>query len=419
MNYVMVGLNHHLAPVAIRERLAFDGEAMRAGLRELKSTASVSEAAILSTCNRVEIYAVTDQPEQTGQLLTARLVSSGTAAETAAPYLTTLCGKEAVAHLFSVAASLDSMVVGENQITGQVKDAYQAALETGATGAYLNRLFMRALYVSKRVKAETGIGQGSVSVGSSAGRLARRIFGNLTDKTIVLVGAGEIGELVVRHLASDGAGQIIMLNRTFERAQALACEGLGEARPLEELPKWLLEADVLITSVTGVLNEFDPAILEGVMQARSHAPLFLIDLGVPRNIPPAAGDLPDVYLYNVDDLQTLAIEGRKHRDDKMLLAKNIIDEEVALFYEFDREPRDAIAGLGRKFELLRRQELERTLGRWPGLDAEAIEAMDRLSQSLVAKILHDPILSLKANREWHEPGHLSMFRKIFRLDEEE
>ena len=419
MNYVMVGLNHHLAPVAIRERLAFDGEAMRAGLRALKSEALVSEAAILSTCNRVEIYAVTDQPEHTGRLLTSRLAILGTASETAEPYLTTLCGKAAVAHLFSVSASLDSMVVGENQITGQVKDAYQAALETGATGTYLNRLFTRALYVAKRVKAETGIGQGSVSVGSSAVRLARRIFGTLADKTIVLVGAGEIGELVVRHLASDGAGQIIILNRTLDRAQALACEGLGEARPLEELPKWLLEADVLVTSVSGVLPDLDPAVLEGVMQARSQAPLFLIDLGVPRNIPSAAGDLPDVFLYNVDDLQSLAIEGRQQRDDKLVLAKNIIDEEMALFYEFDREPRDAIAGLGRKFELLRKQELERTLGRLPGLDAESIEAIDRLSQALVAKILHDPILSLKANREWHEPGHLSMFRKIFRLDEEE
>jgi glutamyl-tRNA reductase len=421
MNYVMVGLNHRTAPVGVRELIAFDGERLKSGLRTLLACPEINETSILSTCNRVEIYAATTQPVQAGQEITAFLTQGAGNSEALVRSLVTLTDADAVTHLFAVAASVDAMVVGENQVLAQVKDAYQAALQAGATGAFLNKLFHRALYVAKRVKSETEIGQGNVSVGSSAVALARKIFGNLSDKTVVLLGAGEIGELVVRHLNDEQIERTFIVNRTYEKALELERAGLGSACELTELGRLLRECDVLITSLSGSLPELAREALARTMQERHGAPLFIIDLGVPRNVAANVNELNDVYLYNVDDLKIIAEEGKSGRHRHVADAKNIIDEEVRLFYELhlDSQAVPAIANLNRKFEALRRQELERTLAKMPSVSAADRQAIDRLTQSLVSKILHDPILTLKNQNELREPAVLQVFKKIFRLDEEE
>jgi glutamyl-tRNA reductase len=311
-------------------------------------------------------------------------------------------------------------VTGESQITGQVKGAYELAQGSGATGFYLNKLFHRALAVSKRVRRETGIGRGTVSVGSAAVLLARKIFGSLADRMVLLVGAGKVGELCVRYLHGQAVGRVNIVNRTLQHALTLEQGGLGVARPWEDLETLMRAADVLITSVAGQPAEFAPERLARIMQERAQAPLFIIDLGVPRNVPAGVGGQGNVYLYNIDDLKAITDQHQGVRRQETLAAKFVIAEEVRLFYEGTlADPAGpAIARLGRKFERVREQELARTLARLKHLKPEEREAIDRLTRSLTGRILHDPILSLKDRQGLSEPRLLEIFKRMFKLDEE-
>lgn len=418
--YVMVGINHQTADVGLRERLALNTDKARALIAELQGGV-VDEVVVLSTCNRVEVYAAVADPESSCAALLAALIRPlGQAGPGIQGRFYTLSDTAVVAHLFAVASGLDSMVTGENQITGQVKAAYELAQAAGATGFYLSKLFHRALAVAKRVRSETGIGRGTVSVGSAAVMLARKIFGTLAGRTVLLVGTGKIGKLCVRYLNGQEAGRVIIVNRTREKALVLEQEGLGIARPWEELAALMREADVLITSVEGGLSEISPARLAVVMQERAQAPLFIIDLGVPRNVAVEVGNLANVYLYNIDDLKSLIAQHRDARAGEITQAKNVIDEEVRLFYEGTLAMRAVpeIALLGQKFERLRKAELEKALSRLTRLSQAECQAIDQLTRALVGKILHDPILSLKGRDGLSEPRALEIFKKIFKLDDE-
>lgn len=419
MNFVLVGVNHKTAPVHVREKMNLDGKASQEVLSRLLQMPQVQEATVLSTCNRVELYSATEDPEFVRKSLTG-VLSEPLSGLVEQEIFYSKIGPAAVEHLFSVTCSVDSQVTGENQITGQVKEAYQSALDRSATGYYLNKLFDRALYVAKRVRTETEISKGNVSVGSVGVMLAKKIFGHLQEKKVLLVGAGEIGELVLRYLINEKVDQTYIVNRTFETAQKLQREGLGQAVDFARLTALLEEVDVVLTSVSTVLDPFTASELDLLMQRRKNRPLFIVDLGVPRNVPDDVSSIDNLYVYNVDDLKEVSGENQRGRNQALKEAKNIIDQEVKLFYEnhleFNALP--AIAQLGQKFEQIRQVELKKSLARLSHLSEQDQKAVDRLTQALMSRLLHDPILSLRNQKEMAEPAVLSIFKKLFRLDDE-
>ena len=420
MNYVVVGVNHKTAPIALREKLALTADKLDSVLDQVRNYPSVTEAAVLSTCNRVEIYGVTGNAKVTESAL-ADYFCDTLSESNLDSILYSKTNAAAVAHLFSVTASLDSLVVGENQIAGQVKAAYQMAAEHAATGPYLNKLFNRALFVAKRIKTETDVGRGNVSVGSVGVKLAKKIFGTLTDRKIVLVGAGEIGELVLRHLHAGGpSGETVILNRSFDKALNLQEQGYGKAEPWENLKSCLLQSDILITSVSTQLQDLNEDHFATLMQQRKNQPLFIIDLGVPRNIDKSVGEITNVYLYNVDDLISVATENKNHRSGELGVAQNIIDEEARLFYDtYLGDPAlPTIVGLNKKFDEVRRQELNKTLAKMAHLSAEDQEHIAKLTRSIIAKVLHEPMLQLKDKRVVQSSPVLAVLKKIFSLDDE-
>jgi glutamyl-tRNA reductase len=420
VNYVVVGINHKTAPLGVREKLALPSEAVRDALARLRRHPSVRETAVLSTCNRVEIYGATPNPPKARECLSdyfREALSDGDAASC----LYAMTDRDAVAHLFEVTASLDSLVVGENQIAKQVREAHQVAADCSATGPYLNRLFNRALFVAKRVKTETEVGRGNVSVGSVGAALAKRIFGSLANRTVVLLGAGEIGELVLRHLkTASEAGETFIVNRSAEKARELESQGLGTALPLANLEDALVKTDVLITSLSGGYEAFNKAYFAGLMHKRLNEPLFIVDLGVPRNIAADVSRLDNVYVYDVDDLKTMADGDRKQRANAVDAAKMIVAEETRLFYEdyLGQKALPTIAGLNRKFDDIRRREVEKTLAKMAHLSEADRAVIDQMTRSIVARVLHDPILNLKTGGAAQGAHGLAVLKKIFSLDDE-
>lgn len=420
MNYVLVGVNHKTAPVGIREKMALSGMKRDKLLSRLVTDPAIHEASVISTCNRVELYGATEAPRRAQAVLTCALCEPIGDVESVRTLVYAKADHDAVTHLFRVAASLDSQVMGETQITGQVKEAHRTALKVSASGYYLNKLFDRALFVAKRVKSETDISRGHVSVGSVGVALAKKIFGSLEDKTVLLLGAGKLGELTIRYLNTERVKKTIIVNRDFSRAKRLEDEGLGMARSMADLRDLLADVDVLITSISGTVRELHESAFKELMARRKNQPLFIIDLGVPRNVEPSVAAIDNLYLYNIDDLEELAKENSKLRSRAMAQAKNIIDEEVRLFYEkhIEFKALPAIARLGRKFDEIRRVELKRTLSKLAHLSERDRAAIDKLTQVLVNRLLHDPILSLKQSERLAEPGLVTVFKRLFRLDDE-
>lgn len=421
MKYIVVGLNHKTAPVEVREKVALDAMKSVQVLGRILKFPFISEATVVSTCNRVEFYGTTKNVEDTqlAMLHVFEDVHAGNAPDLKT-HLYCKTDHEAVGHLFSVVTSLDSMVTGENQILGQVKTAYELALEQEATGAYLNKLFHRAFYVAKRVRSETGLGEGIVSVGSVAVMLAERIFSSLENKSVLLLGAGEIGALVVKHLHTQKVGKVFITNRTLKKTEEMEQLGLGQSIEYDKLPDVLSEVDILITSVSHVMTELHRDFFVSLMQKRRNQPLFVIDLGVPRNISADVADISNLYVYNIDDLQIISEQGKKNRGKHVDQALAIIDEEVKIFYEkcLGDEALPTIASLGQKFELVRQKELVRALSKMPGLSENHVKTIDKLTQSLINRLLHEPILSLKNEKEMVEPTVLRLVQKIFRLNDE-
>jgi glutamyl-tRNA reductase len=414
--FLLVGLSHHTAPLGLRERLAVGHDQLADALTTLHREARLAEGVLLSTCNRVEVYATAEDPAAAAAAI-RRQLGHRAAPEDISPHLYERWGTDAIRHTFRVASSLDSMVVGEPQILGQVKGAYDAAQATGTVGPLLGRCFIHAFQVAKRIRTETAIAAGSVSVSSIACDLARKIFGDLTRRRVLLVGAGKMGEAASKHLRKLGA-HLFVVNRSPERAQELASACGGQPRDYAELAAELVSADVVITSTGSPRAIIGEELLSGVMRARKRRPLFLIDIAVPRDVDPRVGNLDNVFLYDLDDLQKVAEENLAARRREAEVAEHIVADEVAQFEQWLRslEVKPTIVALRERFRRVLRSELERTLPRLHSLTPDDRRALERMTDAMVNKLLHAPTSQLRELAEAMDgPLLVDAARRLFEL----
>ena len=398
MHLVLVGLSHRTAPVDLRERVDFQGR-LDDAVRALAARESASEAVVLSTCNRAELYAASQDIDQAKRDLAAFVAEfHGLELGAVEPHVYALSDVDVARHLFRVAAGLDSLVVGEPQILGQVKDAHTAAADAHAVGPVLNRLFHSCFGVGKRVRSETGIGEGAVSVSYAAAALARKIFGDLKGRAVLVVGAGEMGKLTARHMKSHGVQHVTIVSRTMTHA-ARTAEAIGgaTAAPWEELDAALGAADIVISATGASAPILTKARLEAIMRPRRNRPLFLIDIAVPRDVEPAAGEIEQVFLYNIDDLQTSVRENLARRAQEVKRAEAIVAEEVEKFSTWFRS-RGAIptvVALRQRFDEVRRSELQRLEFKLSGLPPEARDRVEEITRLMMEKLLLMPTEQLK------------------------
>jgi len=418
---IVIGLNHKTAPIEIRERLAFPEEVIEKALCQIKSLPSLKENMILSTCNRVEIYGAVRETEKAILDLKdflSRYHDLSLNAFEKSLYL--FIGEEAVRHIFRVASSLDSMVVGEPQILGQIKSAYNMAAESKTSGLILHRLLHRSFHVAKRVRTETKIGDRAVSVSFVAVELAKKIFGTLEKKIVLLIGAGEMCELAARYLVSGGVEKVLVTNRTYERAVSLAQEFRGDAIPFEEINQGLRRADIVISATDSPQFLIFHDQVAKVIKDRKQKPIFFIDIADPRDIEPKVGDIENVYLYNIDDLQKVADENIKDREKEAQKAEAIIQDEVIKFVRWYQslEITPTIVSLRKKFEEIRKKELEKTLSLHPNLSDKEKQSLEALTSAIINKILHDPLTLLKQkDEEAMADLYLDALRTLFQLPE--
>lgn len=420
MNLILLGINHKTAPVELRERLAGVVSDPPESYRDLKNLSGIQEILLYFTCNRIEVLFTTPDPAAAiPQVLTLLFTHSEISQSTLERVLYMHRESEAVQHLFRVASGLDSLVVGEPQILGQIKEAYRQATQQHATGAILNRLLHKTFSVAKRVRTETGIGGQAVSISFAAVELARKIFGSLDGKTGLLVGAGEMAELAVEHLKRYGVSHIIVANRTLERALNLARRFGGEAASLEELDNQLIHIDILISSTGSPDQIITQEQVKKIMRRRKQRPLFLIDIAVPRDLDPRINALDNVYLYNIDDLQGVIEKNRQYRQQEAVKAERIIAAEALKFMQW-RETLavyPTIVALQEKAGQICHNELKKTLAHLGTLTPEQIKALEVLTHSITHKLLHDPILYLKRNyhpKDRHQ--EIDFIRRLFNLD---
>ena len=397
MSVVVVGLSHKTAPVAVRERFAIGDDPDRI-VAELAGRPGVDEACIVSTCNRVEFLLrapeMADAETAVRHLVDA--MPQGPFSE-AAPYLYRYADREAIRHIFRVASSLDSMVLGEPQILGQVKNAYQAAKRAGAIQGPLDHLLTASFRVARRVRNETGIGQMAVSISYVAVELARKIFGELDGLNVLLIGAGKMSEAAARHLHSAGAQNVWVVNRTFERAQEMAVQFQGEAIPWERLHETLTKADVVIayTGAPGFILTKESA--KGIIAARRYKPIFLVDIAVPRDIDPEINSLDEMFVYDIDDLQQVAEANLQKRRQEAEQAEEIVEEEVEKVMHRLRALQTAptIIQLQERLEMIRSGELERHRSKLGELTPEQERAVEALTKAMMNKVAHPPIAHMK------------------------
>ncbi|HMK44455.1 MAG TPA: glutamyl-tRNA reductase [Dissulfurispiraceae bacterium] len=421
MSILVIGLNHKTASVEIRERLAFNAEKLESGLEAIRSLSCVNEAALLSTCNRVEIYAsvtAADEAENTIKDLLASFHATERQRFEQALYVH--ADEHAVRHIFRVGASLDSMVVGEPQILGQLKDTFDYALANKSTGIIMNRLMKKAISTAKRVRTETRIAENAVSISFAAVELAKKIFTDLTTKAVMLLGAGEMAELAARHLVSNGVTNIRIANRTYERCCQLAEEFCGTPVRFDDFLKELVQSDILICSTGASTYVLLKDQMQRIMKERRHKPVFIIDISVPRNIDPAINDLDSVYLYHVDDLQQVVDTNILERKKEAEKAEAIIDEEVVKFMHWtaslDSVP--IIVALRQKAEQIKQDELERFRNKNPHLDPATAESIEYLVSAVVNKLIHQPTVALKDLHEDRELLTMAV-KKLYGLDEDD
>ena len=390
MTLLTLGINHKTAPVEIREKVAFAAENLARALKELISQEAVNEAAILSTCNRTELYCSLNSTDR-DVLINWISQFHDVKHDDLAPYVYTYANNEAVQHILRVASGLDSLVMGEPQILGQIKDAYAHATDAGAIGQQLNRLFQHTFSVAKEVRTNTAIGSNPVSVAFAAVSLAKQIFSNLSEHTALLIGAGETIELVARHLKEQGIRKMNVANRTVERAQVLASQFDGEAIPLVEMPDRLVDADIVISSTASQLPILGKGAVESALKQRKHKPIFMVDIAVPRDIEPEVNKLRDVYLYTVDDLHEVIEENRKSRQAAAEEAEEIIENQVEHFMGWLRslDSVDIIRSFRTQAEL-KRDACVKQAERQLAAGKEPQEVMKELARSLTNKLIHEP-----------------------------
>ena len=418
MNFQLIGINHRTAPVEVRERLAIPERKIPDALQELMQLPGVGEAMVLSTCNRVEVLAQTVNGSTDLRQFFRQHFNLD--AQLYEQHLYEFQQHEAVRHVFRVASSLDSMIVGEPQILGQLKEAYATARAAGAVQSYLDLLLTRAFAVAKRVRTETHVGSSSVSVASAAVDLAAKIFGSLEGKQVCLVGAGKMSELAARHLMARGAGPIFVANRTYERACELAARFEGQAIRFDQLHAHCEQADIVITSTGSPVAIFRREHGEKFLAKRKNRPMFFIDIAVPRDVDPAMNKLDGIFVYDIDDLQDVVATHISSRKQEAQAAEKIEETEVERFHARLQSLHvvPTIVSLQDHFETIRQAELDRVRGRLGQLSAEQEEAVEALSHGIVNKILHTPITRLKSAATDPEiTTLLESFRKIFNLQQ--
>ena len=393
MAFNILGINHKTAPVALREKVAFSEERLLAALRTLRQQAGVAEAVILSTCNRTEVYWA---GSASGAELSRWLERHHGHDLDLASSLYVHQEQRAVEHAFTVASGLDSMVLGEAQILGQLKDAYRVAQEAGSTGPALNKLFQAAFSAAKRVRSQTRIGENAVSIASAIVSLARRVYSDLSAHTALMVGAGEMNALAARHFMSAGVKRMVIANRTLARAQSLAAELKADAAGLDDLDRELAQADIVISCTASLVPLITKSAVEVAIRARRSRPIFMVDLAVPRDIEPAVADLEDVYLFSIDDLQQLIDENRQQREVAAGGARLLIDEEVARFLSESRahDAGPAIRALRQQADGIRLQTVEQAR-RLLAAGKSPDEVIDFLANTLTNRLLHSPTQALR------------------------
>ncbi|HEX2279322.1 MAG TPA: glutamyl-tRNA reductase [Candidatus Tectomicrobia bacterium] len=421
MHIIVVGLNHTTTPIELRERLHFPTTTLEEPLEKLAHYTEGGDRVILSTCNRVELYGhVQHLAHGSGRLQQFLSDYHGLAADALTPHLYSYHGEAALRHLFRVASSLDSLVLGEPQIAAQVKEAFAIARRASATSAVFNQLFERAFAVAKRVRTETRIGEHAVSVSYAAVELAKKIFQDLSAKTVLILGAGEMSELTARHLISHGVQQLLVANRTPERALELAERLAGQGVALADLPGYLPKADIVVSSTGSSELVIRKADVQNALKLRKNRPMFFIDIAVPRDIDPAVNELDNVYVYDIDDLRHVVEENRKAREREAAVAETIIAREVedALKWFDEQQVVPAVIRLRRKAETIRNQEIEKLFARLGPLSDSEREAIEAMASSIINKLLHTPIVRLKQESQARGGGrYLQALRDLFSLDE--
>ncbi len=421
MHLFLLGVSHRTAPVDLRERLDFSSRDLGAAVEALAMRPSAAETVVLSTCNRSEIYVASSDPGQAQQDVIAFLADyHQLPGEAFVPHLFTNSDQDAARHLFRVAAGLDSIVVGEPQILGQVKEAFQAATDRHCAGPLLTRTFERALNVGKRVRHETALGRGAVSIAYAAVSPARKIFGKLTGRRVLVIGAGEISTLTAQHLRNEGVADITITSRTEAPADALARSVSGHAIPWTEMPAALGRADIIITATGAQRPIITRAQVEAVTGRKRTGPLFIVDLAVPRDVEASVGDIEQVFLYNVDDLQSIVQENLSRRTAEIEQAERIVSEEVAHFsaWQRSRATVPTIRALRDRFEATRRSELQRLKSKLSGLPPDALDKVDDITRLIVEKLLLEPTEQLKAlPDEETQAAYTEALNRLFRLRE--
>ena len=402
MNIIVIGLNHDTAPIDIREKAAFNGPKLEEAIDILKNSPGIKENIILSTCNRVEIYAnVADIASGSERVKKFIADFHRIPEDVLNKSLYVHSGKNAMTHVFRVASSLDSMVVGEPQILGQLKDAFDIALKMKSSGVMLNKLMKKAISVAKRVRTETKIGESAVSISFAAVELAKKIFEDLSTKAFMLIGAGEMAELAAKHLINNGVKDVLVTNRTFERAEELAREFNGKAVEFDNFLQALVHTDIVICS-TGAPNYIlVKDHVHKLMKQRKNKPMFIIDISVPRNIDPEINDIDNVYLYDIDNLHGVVNINIEERNKEAEKGEEIVDEEVETFLKWQASLNavPAIVALRDKAEAIRKEELENTLRKLGNLGEKDIKAIEALTNSIVNKLIHFPTAALKSASE--------------------
>lgn len=418
MPIAVFGLNHNTAPIEVRERLFVSEEIIPRLVRELQES-GVDENIVLSTCNRTEFYfSCKNLDSALDKFYQALSRHFSIEKEWLEKYTYLLTDEDTYRHLFLVASGLDSMVVGEPQILGQVKDAYRLATDCNTSGFFLDKVFHKTFNVAKRIRTETKVGYNPVSISAMAIELAKKIFGELKDKKTLVIGAGEMCEIALRYFKKEGVGDIYITNRTFHNAQKLADETTGIPRPFNDLQDLLEKVDMILSSTGSERPLISRELVSVVMKKRKQKPLFFIDIAVPRDIEPSVNDLENVYLYDIDDLKELSQQHLSDRLAESEKARSIVDEEVKKFSQWlrqlDKNP--LISNIYEKVEEIRSRELKKILQKNKNTDDETMKNMDLLTKSIVNKLVHPHVTMIKENGS---PAILELMKKLFRLEDDD
>ena len=418
-NIILIGANHKTAPVELREKLAFSAEETLSALEHLKKDPNIREGLVFSTCNRLEILYIPETGDQIDRVIQFIADHKKISVPEFRSALYIHEGDEAIRHMFRVAASLDSMMVGEPQILGQIKQAYKIAVKTGASGVLLNRMMHKSFSVAKRVRKETGIGDNAVSISYAAIELANKIFSDLSAKSVMLLGAGEMAELAVEHLMTHNVKNIVVANRTFKNALALAHKYNGKAVQFEEREDALVEVDIIISSTGATEYVLTRDQVKRAMKKRHHNTIFFIDIAVPRDIDPAINKISNAYVYDIDDLKNIVETNINQREQETVKARRFVEEALITF----RKWLDSLAivptikAINDKMTTIVDMEFEKTRSSLAHLSDQDIEAVKRMTQAIASRTIHDPILFLRNTGDHRDDSlYLNVTRQLFNLD---